>query len=486
VPKAAQYVRMSKDVQDLSIDIQERVIAAHALLHGIEVVRTYIDSGISGMTLRRRKGMQQLLRDVMNPSRGYNTVLVLDVSRWGRYQDVDEGAYYEFHCRKHGVSVQYVQEQFGASNSPLDSLGKQWKRVMAGEYSRELSVKCSAGVARVIALGYAAGQMPCLGYRRQAESADGVVKRLLEAGERKPHLTDRVRWVLGPEPEVEVVRRLFREFVAGSTYTEIANGLAREGVRCYAGKAVSKCRIAILLRSETVRGVFKWGEFTTPVPAIVDQDLWDRAQARINEAIWRRNYGVPKNQLVERLRAALIKWPDLRQHEFTKRGLPHPHTYQKHFRSFPMAYLAAGSTQDFARFEHTLERSRFQIMRQDFMLDLFKLLHASWVFVQLNRHQGTLTVNDIEIKVKLASIRPSHGHGVWYSPEMAKIRAPGRWVLVMRLTQDRRSGIDFFLIPPAVHATFKGTFSAQTLPTLEPYRLATGAALVEKLRRLSN
>lgn len=77
-------------------------------------------------------------------------MLVLDVSRWGRFQDIDEAAYYEYHCRKHGIAVEYVAEAFGrsASASPFDSILKQLKRAMAGEYSRELGVKARAGQSR--------------------------------------------------------------------------------------------------------------------------------------------------------------------------------------------------------------------------------------------------------------------------------------------------------------------------------------------------
>jgi hypothetical protein len=67
--------------------------------------------------------------------------LVLDVSRWGRFQDVDESAYYEFLCRQSGVRVQYCAESFVNDLSPYSNLVKAIKRMMAAEYSRELGVK---------------------------------------------------------------------------------------------------------------------------------------------------------------------------------------------------------------------------------------------------------------------------------------------------------------------------------------------------------
>jgi DNA invertase Pin-like site-specific DNA recombinase len=151
--KAAQYVRMSSDQQPLSIEVQKAAIAEYATTNGFEVVRTYVDEARSGVTLSGRSSMQQLLRDVLDEKCPFEAILVLDVTRWGRFQDVDEAAYYEFHCRKNGVQVRYVSEPFRSESTPFDSILKQLKRAMAGEYSRELSVKVRAGHVNLINKG---------------------------------------------------------------------------------------------------------------------------------------------------------------------------------------------------------------------------------------------------------------------------------------------------------------------------------------------
>jgi DNA invertase Pin-like site-specific DNA recombinase len=58
--------------------------------------------------LKHRKGLQQLLQDVVGGTATYQTVLVYDVSRWGRFQDSDESAHYEFLCKSAGVSADVV------------------------------------------------------------------------------------------------------------------------------------------------------------------------------------------------------------------------------------------------------------------------------------------------------------------------------------------------------------------------------------------
>jgi DNA invertase Pin-like site-specific DNA recombinase len=98
--RAAQYVRMSTTHQRYSIENQMAVIAAYAQAHNLSIVRTYADRGESGLKLRNRDGLIQLLSDVDSGTAEFSHILVLDVSRWGRFQDIDESAHYEFICSK--------------------------------------------------------------------------------------------------------------------------------------------------------------------------------------------------------------------------------------------------------------------------------------------------------------------------------------------------------------------------------------------------
>jgi hypothetical protein len=110
--RAVQYIRMSTDQQQCSPIFQRQAIAEYAAKHSIRIIRDYEDAGISGLTLRARPALNQLLIDVADPQRRFSLVLVYDVSRWGRFQDVDESAFYEYLCRRHGVKVVYVAEPF--------------------------------------------------------------------------------------------------------------------------------------------------------------------------------------------------------------------------------------------------------------------------------------------------------------------------------------------------------------------------------------
>jgi DNA invertase Pin-like site-specific DNA recombinase len=81
--RAAQYVRMSTDMQKYSTENQKTLIALYAAREGFEIVKTYADEGKSGLSIKGRVGLQQLLQDVRDGNADFGTVLVYDVSRWG-------------------------------------------------------------------------------------------------------------------------------------------------------------------------------------------------------------------------------------------------------------------------------------------------------------------------------------------------------------------------------------------------------------------
>jgi len=78
---AAQYLRMSTEHQQYSLENQSAAIQKYAESHSLEVVCTYSDTAKSGLVLRRRAGLQQLLQDVVSGTAFYRAILVYDVSR---------------------------------------------------------------------------------------------------------------------------------------------------------------------------------------------------------------------------------------------------------------------------------------------------------------------------------------------------------------------------------------------------------------------
>jgi DNA invertase Pin-like site-specific DNA recombinase len=192
----------------------------------------YSDEGKSGLNIQGRDSLAQMIRDVQEGKAEYTFILVYDVSRWGRFQDADESAYYEYICRRAGVSVHYCAEQFENDGSPMSSVMKTMKRTMAGEYSRELSTKVFQGACRLIQLGYKQGGTAGFGLRRMLIDQSGQRKAMLKMGEQKSIQTDRVVLVRGPEEEIKIVRWIFQAFIGeGKIESEIAVILNAQGVK---------------------------------------------------------------------------------------------------------------------------------------------------------------------------------------------------------------------------------------------------------------
>ena len=229
--KAAEYVRMSTESQRFSIINQQSAIRDYANLHGLQIIKTYTDGARSGLGIRRRTASQELLADVTGGQAPFDTILVYDISRWGRFQDVDESAHYEFICRSTGKKVIYCVEPFENDGSPLGSIVKGLKRFMAGEYSRELSRKVFEGQARLALRGFHVGGRSAYGLRRMIVAPDGQQRGLLEFGQRKAMQEDKVILVPGPASEIKVIRKIFdwfiREYI---TYLDIANRLKEQMV----------------------------------------------------------------------------------------------------------------------------------------------------------------------------------------------------------------------------------------------------------------
>lgn len=257
--RAAEYVRMSTEHQKYSTDNQSEAIRRYAEQRGYEIVRTYADEGKSGLNIGGRFALQQLLEDVEAGRADFSALLVYDVSRWGRFQDPDEAASYELRCRRAGVQVHYCAEQFENDGSIGSSIIKTVKRAMAGEYSRELSVKVFAGQANLIRLGFRQGGPAGFGLRRMLVDQSGTEKGLLDHGEHKSIATDRVILVPGPEDETSVVREVYHQFVEdGRTEREIADNLNQRGIVTDLGRPWTRGSVHQLLINEKYIGNNVW------------------------------------------------------------------------------------------------------------------------------------------------------------------------------------------------------------------------------------
>jgi len=195
--RAAQYVRMSTEHQQYSPENQLEVIRQYAVSHTMEIVQEYSDHGRSGLNIAGREGLNQLMSDVESKRTDFSALLVYDVSRWGRFQDVDESAYYEYVLKRAGIRVHYCAEQFENDGSMSSSVLKTLKRSMAAEYSRELSVKVFSGQCRLIELGFRQGGPAGYGLRRQLIDRDRNQRAFWAGASERAYRLIESSWFLG-------------------------------------------------------------------------------------------------------------------------------------------------------------------------------------------------------------------------------------------------------------------------------------------------
>jgi DNA invertase Pin-like site-specific DNA recombinase len=253
--RAAQYVRMSTEHQQYSIENQVEAIASYAKANAMEVIRTYTDGGRSGLTIRRREGLRQLLQDVESGRPEYSAILVYDISRWGRFQDADESAFYEYRCKQANIRVHYCAEPFANDGSISSTLLKTIKRTMAAEFSRELSVKSFAGKCRLVEYGFRQGGAAGFGLRRLLVDQDGKPKFVLRRGEQKSLLTDRVILIPGPPREIRIVREIYRRFIEGcESMPAITQLLNERGILSEHGRPWTRAMVSTILTNPKYMG----------------------------------------------------------------------------------------------------------------------------------------------------------------------------------------------------------------------------------------
>jgi DNA invertase Pin-like site-specific DNA recombinase len=171
----AQNIRRSTEHQQYSLENQSVAIEKYAESHDFRVVLTYFDAK-TGLVFKQRAGLRQMLQDVVAETPLYKAILVYDVSRWGRFQDTDESAHYEFLCKSAGIPAHYCAETFVNDGTLPNMLMKALKRTMAVEYGRELGVKVVAGLKRLARLGFKQAGCPGYGLRPMLVSARGEPK----------------------------------------------------------------------------------------------------------------------------------------------------------------------------------------------------------------------------------------------------------------------------------------------------------------------
>jgi DNA invertase Pin-like site-specific DNA recombinase len=461
--RAAEYVRMSTDHQQYSTENQHAAIRRFADEHGITIVRSFIDAGKSGVGIQGRDALQELIRTVESGQADFSTILVYDVSRWGRFQEPDEGAYYEFRCIRANITVQYCAEQFPSDNGPMSAVMKSLKRAMAGEYSRELSAKVFAGQCRLITLGYRQGGTPGYGIRRQLLDQHGKPKATLARGERKSFQLERVILVPGPDTEVAIVRRVYYQFtVEKRSEAQIAALLNSEGVPAESGRRWTRGIIHQLLTNEKyignniynrtsaklqrpriVNNPSDWVRCNNAYRPVVDAEDFAKAQAIINE----RDRRYTDDELLQRLRDLLLQHGMLSGIIINEAvEMPSAATYAHRFQGLHRAYELIGYTPT-RDYSYLGINRALRVLHQQQIDRITSELATVGAKVTREPTTDLLTINeDFTISLSIARCREIYEGEYRWVIRFDTSREPDITVGA-RMTPDNTRVLDYYLFP---------------------------------------
>jgi len=285
--RAAIYARFSSDSQrDASIDDQVQVCRAPALREGFEVGKVYADYALSGASAARPR-FQQLLADAR--AGRVQVVLAEGLDRLSRDQEHIAG----FHKQMAFLRVRVLT----VAEGEISELHIWLKGTMSALFLKDLVQKTHRGLEGPVRAGASGGGLS-YGYQvRRGLKADGTaLTGELEILPEQAALIRRVfeAYAAGVSPRA-IARQLNAEAVPGPrggswTASLLLGGAGREtGLlrnRLYVGERVWN-RQKWVKDPSTGRRVARpnpreaWVVTTVAEPAIVEREVWDRVQARL-------------------------------------------------------------------------------------------------------------------------------------------------------------------------------------------------------------
>lgn len=265
--RAVIYARVSsrKQAEARTIEAQLAILPDVAARLGAALVRAadhYVDDGRSGKAgqLEQRDALARLMRDAA--AGAFDVVVVFDVDRLTRSEDIAERGAILGAFQRAGVKIATASGQVLDLSSSMGDLFVGLQGFFAADWLRKHRERIKAGKDRAIARGKKpAGPTP-FGLRYERDTGT---------------------WSIDAT-ESELVREMFRRVAAGESCEQIARDLARRGIARPRGGEWIRERVWQIVTSRTYVGqwkVDKRRDLSIAVPAIVDLELWERAQAAL-------------------------------------------------------------------------------------------------------------------------------------------------------------------------------------------------------------
>lgn len=275
---AAAYVRVSTEKQDeYSLDSQLKLIREYAKIRDIIVPDEYVfvEDGISGRRADKRPAFQRMVGHAKAGE--FDMILVWKYSRFARNQE--ESILYKSMLSRSGVEVVSISETL--DDSPFASLIERIIEWMDEFYSIRLSGEVKRGMDEKLRRSEVVTG-PSFGYSMKDKN-------------------------YVPNEQADIVRQIYRDFLAGKGYTQITRELNAMGVKSRRGNNIDNRYVKYILQNPVYIGKIRWstggkldyvyspynekgllvdGDFEP----IIDLDTWEAVQRKLEHRRKARPY----------------------------------------------------------------------------------------------------------------------------------------------------------------------------------------------------
>ncbi|EEZ3152088.1 recombinase family protein [Escherichia coli] len=499
--RVAQYLRMSTDHQQYSLHNQSEYIKDYAEKNNMEIAYTYDDAGKSGVSIIGRHSLQQLLSDVEQKKIDIQAVLFYDVSRFGRFQNSDEAAYYSFLFERNGVDLIYCSEPIPTKDFPLESsVILNIKRSSAAYHSRNLSEKVFIGQANLIKLGYHQGGMAGYGLRRLLVDENGIAKEILGFRKRKSIQTDRVILIPGPKNEIKIVNSIYDLFIDDNMPEFIiAERLNEQNIPAENGTLWTRAKIHQILTNEKYIGnnIYnktssklksrlvknpknEWVRCDKAYKPIISKKKYNKAQ----EIIQLRSVHLTNEELLEKLKQKLESNGKLSGFIIDEDDTgPSSSVYRTRFGGLLRAYTLIGykPEHDYSYIQiNEALRSFYSGIIEDFKGEILK----SNCYIDEYKYAPMLYIND-EFLISVLITKCTH-------MKSGKLRWKVRFdnsqkadiTIVIRMDSQNISPLDFYIIPKIENEYSKMWMTETNNIRLDLYRFDNMDKLLQIITRM--
>lgn len=294
----AIYVRVSTDDQSErgTIESQIEFATKYCDLHELPIFKIYKDDGVTGtLPLQERPAASQLLQDAKN--KRFDTLLVYKLDRLGRATRVILNAIHDF--ENHGVNLKSMTEPFDMN----DASGRFTLTILAGVADLERSnilERMWIGTNRAARQGIWLGGIVPYGYFKNKAKMLEVNEAPLQGLNMSEAEVIRLIYALTVKEKMTTIKIADYLNALGIPPSYVARYSPDIGRRKNNTAGIWRPgRVLNMLKSTTYKGIHQYGKRTNKdreiieraVPAIVDEDTWNKAQAVIksNFVFSRRN-----------------------------------------------------------------------------------------------------------------------------------------------------------------------------------------------------